>query len=372
LPSNGLNPPDTIIMKDMKPLVSIICITYNQREFIKEALDSFLMQKTEFSVEILIHDDASIDGTKEIIEQYQSDYPQIIRPFFEKTNQYSTGDFSFINKLYEAAMGKYIAFCEGDDFWTDPEKLARQVSYMEARPTYALCFHSTRVFFQNGEKPDYIYPDPSAPRNYDLQNLLQQNYVQSNSVLYRRVAYKDVPSDVIPSDWYMHLYHAQYGKIGFIDRTMSAYRRQAGGVWWEAHNDLDAIWKKYGIQHLKLFVELNKLYGAKPAYRQIIDTHINNMFDAIVRTDKKFGQGKLALAVREFPEGSANYVLALTAQKERAIKDLKHHAGEQAVIIEHLKRETETLETKNRYLRSKLQLRIEDALKRRVGKKSSQ
>ena len=125
------------------PLVSICCLTYNHAPFIRDCLDGFIVQQTTFPIEILIHDDASTDGTAEIIRQYAERYPDTIFPIYETENQYKRG---FAGKMdivfnYSRARGKYIAYCEGDDYWTDPLKLQKQVDFMESNPDYSVCFH---------------------------------------------------------------------------------------------------------------------------------------------------------------------------------------------------------------------------------------
>ena len=125
------------------PLVSICCLTYNHAPFIRNCLDGFMAQQTDFPIEILVHDDASTDGTDVIVREYAEKYPEIIFPLFEEENQYSRG---YAGKMdiefnYSRARGKYIAYCEGDDYWTDPFKLQRQVDYMELHPDYSVCFH---------------------------------------------------------------------------------------------------------------------------------------------------------------------------------------------------------------------------------------
>lgn len=124
------------------PLVSICCLTYNHSPFIRKCLDGFLMQKTDFPIEILIHDDASTDGTDDIIREYTAKYPSLIFPLYETENQYSQGHASDmdIKYNYSRARGKYIAYCEGDDFWTDPLKLQKQVDFMETHLDYSVCF----------------------------------------------------------------------------------------------------------------------------------------------------------------------------------------------------------------------------------------
>ena len=114
------------------PLVSICCLTYNHVPFIRKCLDGFLMQQTDFPIEILIHDDCSTDGTTEIIRQYEAKYPELIFPLYEEENQYSRGGAGKMDLYnYRRARGKYIAYCEGDDYWTDPLKLQKQVDFLE-------------------------------------------------------------------------------------------------------------------------------------------------------------------------------------------------------------------------------------------------
>lgn len=123
----------------MDPLVSICCLTYNHEPYIKQCIDGLLMQQTNFSFEVLIHDDASVDKTQAIIKEYKERYPDIIKPIFQIENQYSKG--VGVTRVYQfpRAKAKYIAMCEGDDYWTDPYKLQKQVDFLEANPGYSMC-----------------------------------------------------------------------------------------------------------------------------------------------------------------------------------------------------------------------------------------
>ena len=121
------------------PLVAIRCITYNHEPYIRDALNGFVMQKTNFPFVAIVHDDASTDGTAEIIREYAAKYPNIIKPIFETENQYSKHDGSISRIMAEAqerSGAKYIAMCEGDDYWTDPNKLQKQVDFLESHPDY--------------------------------------------------------------------------------------------------------------------------------------------------------------------------------------------------------------------------------------------
>lgn len=131
-------------MEDKEIMVSINCIVFNHKDYIKDTLEGFLIQKTNFKFEILINDDASNDGTTAIIKEYEKNYPNLIKPIYQNENQYSKGINMFdINN--KRAKGKYIAYCEGDDYWTDPFKLQKQVDYMEKNEKCGMCFHKVEV-----------------------------------------------------------------------------------------------------------------------------------------------------------------------------------------------------------------------------------
>ncbi len=132
-----------------EPLVSICCITYNHEKYIRYAIESFLMQKTDFPFEIIIHDDASTDRTADIIREYEIKYPEIIKPIYQTENQYSKGvKPSFLT--FKKSKGKYIALCEGDDYWTDPLKLQTQVAFLEKNPNYVITYTALEAFDENG------------------------------------------------------------------------------------------------------------------------------------------------------------------------------------------------------------------------------
>lgn len=319
------------------PLVSIICITYNHEKYISQALDGFVMQKTDFPFEILIHDDASTDRTAEIIRKYEKSNINkniVFKPIYEKQNQYSSGNYDFTNDMFKSAKGKYIAYCEGDDYWTDPEKLQRQVDFMEKHPDYAICFHPVRVFFESKESKEYIYPDTKDKSKFTVKELLEHNFIQTNSVMYKKQKYINMPSDVMPGDIYWHLYHAQFGKIGFIDRIMSEYRRHAGGVWQDSYKGNDEIWKKYAIPHLALFVALRELYGDQAEYKTIIDTAIDNMFNKLIDLDKKYGSKSLEQVTHRFYQVAAEFITRQHREilEERLDKSKKLQEKDQDIL----------------------------------------
>ena len=138
-----------------RPLVSILCVTYNHEHFIEDCLRGFLMQKTSFPVEIIVHDDASTDGTQRIVRQYSDEYPNLCRPIFQDKNQYSLGSKPSLLAL-QHARGDYVALCDGDDYWTNAEKLERQVAIFDEDPDVTICFHAAKEFDMTSGKTTVI------------------------------------------------------------------------------------------------------------------------------------------------------------------------------------------------------------------------
>lgn len=223
--------------------MSIVSISYNQEEYIREALDGFAAQRTEFPVEVVIADDASTDATPRIIGEYAARYPQLFRPILRQTN---IGVHANFKDVLSAARGEYLALCEGDDYWTDPLKLSKQVKYLDRHPETTVCFHPVRVIYEDGAK-DSEFPPLSWRRDLSVDALLARNFIQTNSVVYRRQpSYDDIPANVMPIDWYLHVRHAVGGEIAMLPETMAVYRRHAHGIWHSAYTDRRKFWETRG------------------------------------------------------------------------------------------------------------------------------
>ena len=134
----------------METLVSICCMAYNHEKFIRQCLDGFVMQKTTFAFEILVHEDASTDNTASIVSEYESKFPHLFRCVYQTENQFKKQN-TLVNILFKMAKGKYIALCEGDDYWTDPLKLQKQVDFLEANEDYTICFHDVYALYPDGK-----------------------------------------------------------------------------------------------------------------------------------------------------------------------------------------------------------------------------
>lgn len=219
----------------MSIIVSVSCITFNHAPYIRACLDGFLMQKTSFVFEILIHDDCSTDGTREIIEEYSKKYPDIIFPIFQTENQYSKGVRGMMARFnFPRSRGKYIALCEGDDYWSDPYKLQRQVDFLEANTDFSICFHNMKIL--NESNPSAIEftnskDQESVSSILDLAS--KGNFMFTASVVFKKPkdGFPNWLTDLPIGDYAIHLFNAQFGKIKFLDQVMGVYRIHAGGVW---------------------------------------------------------------------------------------------------------------------------------------------
>ena len=219
-------------MQSHEIVVSISCITYNHAQYIRQCLDGFLMQKTNFAFEVLIHDDASTDGTTDIIKEYEAKYPDIIKPIYEEENQWIKGRRGSSVFNFPRAKGKYIALCEGDDCWTDSLKLQKQVDFLDKNQEYALSCHGyIELDESNGEYYDW------TPKDFDIITLDKfinghccvttlsvmfryQMLLQSNYFKYKHQM--DIPL------FYSLL---SLGQGYYMPNKMAIYRKHYGGVW---------------------------------------------------------------------------------------------------------------------------------------------
>lgn len=218
----------------MKPEVSVVCVTYNQEKYIEQALDSFVNQVTSFPYEIIVHDDASTDGTRQIIETYAKQYPDKIIPVLQNENQYSKGKAVIREFVYPIVRGKYIAFCEGDDYWCDIHKLQRQYDFMEANPEYSACYHNTIMLNALSGKESLL----NAVSNE--QDLLMEDVISSTgikchvSAMFFRSEYKYRPKEYDLKkigDFPRLLYLCKVGKVRYLPDAMSLHRVDVEGSW---------------------------------------------------------------------------------------------------------------------------------------------
>lgn len=222
-------------MTPIEPLVSICCITYNHVNYIRDCIDGFLMQETTFAMEVIIHDDASTDGTGEIVKEYTNKHSNLIHAILQNENQYSKGIKPIIKYVYPIARGKYIAVCEGDDYWTDPYKMQKQVDFLEANPDYGMVHTGVQVVDKNGEL--ILLSDSEKPSGevfYDL--LLGSAFIVTCSVCARSdlimEAVKHANENKLKCvfDYWLWLHIAMKSKIHYDPSVTSAYRSHSGGI----------------------------------------------------------------------------------------------------------------------------------------------
>lgn len=213
-------------------LVSISCLSYNHEKFIAQTLNGFLMQQTNFPFEILIHDDASTDNTANLISDYASNYPDIIFPILQKENQHSKlgGRINF-RFNFPRAKGKYIALCEGDDYWTDPLKLQKQVDFLETHPDFNICFHNAKILKGSEFLSKKIYK-PNRKENITFIDLLNGDYTKTCCSIFRFDKSIYTTQLNMFQDTSLFLFCLKDGaKAHYINEDMAVYRIHEGGAW---------------------------------------------------------------------------------------------------------------------------------------------
>ena len=217
-------------------LVSIRCAVYNHEPFLRQCLDGFVMQKTNFRFEAIVHDDASTDNSASIIREYAEKYPEIIKPIYETENQYSKHDGAISRIMTAASQGKYYAICEGDDYWTDPEKLQKQVDYLESHPDCSLVFTNAWVKWVDQSRPDQLFAD-LEDRDYSGLEILNQWIIPTASVMYRREVILSDHYDAVFSnkiiaavgDTPFFLLCTKFGTLHAFHEATCVYRKHSGG-----------------------------------------------------------------------------------------------------------------------------------------------
>jgi glycosyltransferase involved in cell wall biosynthesis len=212
-------------------LVSIFCPTYNHSKYIEQCLNGIVMQKTNFRFEVFVQDDASTDASQKIIKEFAEKYNFIV-PVLHTENIYSKGG-NLNEYFFKKAKGKYIAFCEGDDIWTEPLKLQKQVDFLEANPNFTICFHNARKLIQETEDDSGLFFIKQSKDIFTITDIIKNNFIPTLTCVFRNNLFKEFPnwfSNAYPGDWPLHILNAQYGKIKYIDEIMATYRLHEQGI----------------------------------------------------------------------------------------------------------------------------------------------
>lgn len=260
-------------------LVTVICLTYNHEKYIRECIDGFVMQKTNFAYEVIIHDDASTDNTAEIIKQYQQQYPDIIIPILQTENQYSKKVPIGKTFIYPRARGKYIAFCEGDDYWIDQYKLQKQVDFLENNSDYVLSHTSFQylIEYEGNRIQDFDSSSNINIHQIDENNIIAHilNYneyrIQTATVLYRKNIFeliekeKEIQNEpkFMMGDTPLWVRLCQYGKVHYNEDITTIYRQHIGSACRD-NNKMKKL--RFILSCSEMRVYFANLYSISPKY----------------------------------------------------------------------------------------------------------
>ena len=289
------------------PLLSVCFICYNQAAFIRQALDSVLAQKVNFSWEIIIADDYSTDGTREIVLEYQSRYPGLIRVLPRDSNLGPAKNFI---DLINSAKGKYIAYLEGDDYWTLDTKLQQQVDFLQENPLFAICFTDCMETYSEdpADPVNHLFGGSGGQTVTSANELIFRNYIQTCTVVFRNNFFKKFPDwyiDLKIGDWPFHLLNAQYGAIKFFPDVSAVHRNHSSGLW-SSRNILSRIYAAISMfDKLERYTTLGKLSNFKRAK--------SNIYLSSVKYHAR--KGNVVKATRNFFKGIYIYPMNLVNRK---------------------------------------------------------
>ena len=304
-------------------LVSIYCITYNHKDYIKKCLDGLVNQKTNFKFEIVIYDDCSTDGTREIVLEYIKKYPDLFIPILSDENRVQKEGFYNINmEMYAKCRGKYLAICEGDDYWTDENKLQIQFNYMEKHSECSGCFHKSVRQTPDGEIIGYkpTFDQIKNKTQLTLKDNVKDYLMETVSVFYRWDIYKTelielFPKGIISADSFLIYFYSIKGKIGYIDKLMSVKIVGKQGIYNSTLINKDERNVKFGKETINFAISSEKLFkkyniDLLKFYSEI--TMKNIIISAIKIKDYNF----ISNLIQEFPEIFTNIMYSLQEKEE--------------------------------------------------------
>lgn len=256
-------------------MVSVSCLAYNHEKYIRQCMDSLVNQKVNFKYEILVHDDASTDKTQQIIKEYEEKYPEMIRPIYQTVNQFSqqkqVGDLNL-----KRARGKYITFCEGDDFWTSQDKLQKQVDFLETHQEYVLCAHAAYYAQEDGTiDPKRIFAYSDYECDVPVADIISKWCFATNSLMYRQTVRNPL---VVPyrgkcknGDYALVTFLAFQGNVYYMNDLLSAYRVNSIGSLnnqWKRNPELR---KKDRMEYINMVYRMDEYTNKK--YHKIIEQY---------------------------------------------------------------------------------------------------
>ena len=245
-------------MDNQEILVSIKCLVYNHEPYLRQCLEGFVMQKTNFRFEAIVHDDASTDGSAAIIREYAEQYPDIIKAMYETENQYSKHDGSLRRIVNSACKGKYIAICEGDDYWIDPLKLQKQVDFLEKNLDYGL----VHTYFNYVDVHNKVIPPPTQFHQHIQERifdgyiwdyyLYNPGFILTCTCMFRRSLYREEEQTFLDSGLFMMI--ARQSKVHCIREVTSCYRRNPQGAMCSNHDYVIAQNKRVTLYQICYYI----------------------------------------------------------------------------------------------------------------------
>ena len=213
--------------------LSIHVVTYNDEKNIARALQSAIDQKLSCEFEIVIGDDCSTDGTREILTAFRDQHPGVIRLILRERNIGDKGKQNFVNTL-QACRGEYVALLPGDDYWTAPDKLQKQIDFLDANAEFSACFHNVLEVDESNPNHARLMCPPDQKTELTVADFLECNHIPTCSVMFRNNLFGEIPEWFyrgLPGDWFLHILNAQHGNVRYLNEVMAVYRKQPGGAW---------------------------------------------------------------------------------------------------------------------------------------------
>lgn len=256
---------------DSLPLVSVCMVSYNQEEYVGEALKGVLMQRVAFPLEVIVSDDCSTDMTSSVLKTFETEYPNIVKPIFGSKN---IGYPNNLRRALESAQGKYVALCDCDDYWTDPDKLQKQVDYLESHPDCAICFHNVLNVIENHDEESLMNPE-DFPLDLTIEDMITRKwFLPTNSEVFRRenLSFPDWYDSVLHVDYVLNLIMAQFGYLHYMPDVMAVYRHTPQSV---STQHADGAWG-YMLFHSKTMKQIlcNMRNVLDPQYHSLLDCRV--------------------------------------------------------------------------------------------------
>lgn len=283
-------------------MVSVGMLTFNHRNHIRQAVEGVLKQETAFRTELVIHDDASDDGTTAIVQELANEFPNLIRLIIQPVNLTGLGWSIYeiyTKQLLPQLKGKYIAFCEGDDAWTDPKKLSSQVEFLEQHENFTICFHTVAIHDDSAteqtKSPTTVFPQTSKTV-FETGDIIAGNFIPNCSVMYRNVLkeFSNYFNKSILPDWPLHLQYLMKGKAGMLHQTMAIHKVRKNSFWnsrpdiekkhAEVQFLLSLLWFLDSSYHTQI---LHAVHDFNSTYQTVTPEEIFNLGKNIGRSGQK-------------------------------------------------------------------------------------